>query len=111
MLRLHDKKLLNACTSIHYGFYGMSWLAKCINTFIIYYRQKHHDIFCRTKPLTRRHNAIHTMAIIYQKVVASSTQIVFNFVINDNTNKFAYNLDVFFLDIRILNVLNMVTSS
>ena len=58
--------------------------------------------------MTRRHNAIHTMAIIYQKVVASSTQIVFNFVINDNTNKFAYNLDVFFLDIRILNVLHLV---
>ena len=95
MLRLHDKKVLNACTSIHYGFYGMSWLAKCIDTFIIYYRQKNHDIFCRTKPLTRRHNAIHTMAIIYQKVVASM-QIVFNYVINDTMNKFTYNLDVFF---------------
>ena len=79
----------------------MPWLAKCINTLIIYYRQKNHDIFCRTKPLTRRHNAIHTMAIIYQKVVARM-QIVFNFVINDTMNKSTYKWDVFFVNIRFI---------
>ena len=51
--------------------------------------------------MTRRHNAIHTMAIIYQKVVASM-QIVFNYVINDTMNKFTYNLDIFLVDIRIM---------